>query len=391
MQKTNLNTQLPQQIGLPISKVIILIPNDYKAGGLQRSALHIRHVLVENGYEVLVRSVKLVACGHASEYPCIAAISPDSSSKLKFWLQFVIHFRRMLKDHPDCIFIALGLGPTVFLAALSFGIRIAGSVGSERIYPPMEKVALIMRLARRFFYRRLDFVVVQSQLSIDWFCDILRLPSSKVVLIPNVVLGFTRSYTEAPARASASKDSLRKTLVCVGRLTDQKGFDFALETFNLILQRHPDAHLLIVGEGPLNTVLRKTTNRLGLAKNVSFLLPVKNLAEIWCVADVFFLPSRYEGFPNVLAEAMAFGLPSVAFDCPTGPSDLIKHGENGFLCKVGDVKGASDLILGLFCNQMLANQVGNRAKEVSTIFSGNIVGSKWLSLLWRTSQTCKWK
>jgi glycosyltransferase involved in cell wall biosynthesis len=172
-------------------------------------------------------------------------------------------------------------------------------------------------------------------------------------------------------------------IVCVGRLTEQKGFDYALEAFSLIRGACPEARMLIVGEGPLDAALRRTADRLGIADQVAFSPTVKDLSEIWRGTDVFFLPSRYEGFPNVLAEAMAHGVPAVAFDCPTGPADLIRHGENGFLTGVGDVRAAADFVLQLLRDGRLRLQMGHRAKEVATTFSPEIVGGKWLSLVRR--------
>ena len=389
MQKTPLGAGSSELNDLPRLEVVILIPDDYAAGGVQRSALNIRDALVAAGIQVQIRCVKLVGGGHAAQHPCIAAISPARSSRLGFWLQFVLHFRRLMIAQQGSVFIALGLTPTVFLSALSCGTRTAGLIGSERIYPPMETPGLAMRLARRIFYRRLDFVVVQSALSITWFRDRLRLPMSKLVLIPNVVRGAVPD-TAASARVAAVPEIDCPVVVCIGRLTEQKGFDYALETFSLIRSNCPGAQMLVVGEGPLNATLRETAVRLRVADGVAFLPTVKDLGEIWRMADVFFLPSRYEGFPNVLAEAMAHGVPSVAFDCPTGPSDLIRHGENGFLTDVGDVRAAADFVIELWENQQLRSRIGDRAKEVAVTFSPEIVGDQWLCLVRRVATDHEW-
>lgn len=365
-----------------LPEVVILTPDDYSAGGLQRSALNIRDALVAGGIRVQIRAIKLFEGGHASQGHCIAAISPPRSFRLAFWMEFAFHFRRMLVANRGAVFIALGLAPTVFLATLSLGVRAFGLIGSERIYPPSQTPGLAMRVARRLFYRRLNFVVVQSQLSIAWFRDFLRLPMANLVVIPNVVRP-PAPDTTTPPRVAACNDTNRPVLVCVGRLTEQKGFDYALEAFSLIRRSCPDARMVIVGEGPLDATLRQTAARLGIADDVEFLPPLGDLSEIWRETDVFFLPSRYEGFPNALAEAMAHGVPAVAFDCPTGPSDLIRHGENGFLTKVGDVPGAANFVVQLIRNQQLRSKIGERAKEVASTFSQDIVGGKWLSLVQR--------
>jgi glycosyltransferase involved in cell wall biosynthesis len=365
---------------LLLPEVVILIADDHAAGGVQRSAVNIRDALAAAGLRVQIRAIKLFEGGYATRVQGIAAISPARSSRLVFWLQFALHFRRLLVAHRDAVFIALGLAPTVFLSTLSLGARSSRLIGSERIYPPAETPGLAMRVARRIFYRRLNFVVVQSQLSITWFRDFLRLPMANLVLIPNVV---RRPDTTTSSRVANRHESGRPVIVCVGRLTEQKGFDYALEAFSLVRSACPEARMLIVGEGPLDAALRQTAARLGIADDVAFLPPLSDLGEIWRGTDVFFLPSRYEGFPNVLAEAMAHGVPAVAFDCPTGPSDLIRHGENGFLTGVGDVRAAADYVIELLRNQQLRSQMGDRAKEVASTFSPDVVGGKWLSLVRR--------
>lgn len=367
---------------LLLPEVVILIADDHSAGGVQRSAVNIRDALASAGLRVHIRAIKLFEGGHASRGQPIAAISPARSSRLAFWLQFVFHFRRLLVAHRSAVFIALGLGPTVFLATLSLGVRASGLIGGERIYPPSETPGLAMRMARRMFFRRLDFVVVQSERSITWFRDFLRLPMENLVLIPNVVRRPLPDTTTSASEAT-SRRSDPPVVVCVGRLTEQKGFDYALEAFSLVRRACPDARMLIVGEGPLDAALRQTADRLGIADHVAFSPTVSDLSAIWRGTDVFFLPSRYEGFPNVLAEAMAHGVPPVAFDCPTGPSDLIRHGENGFLTGVGDVRAAADFVIELIRNRQLRSQMGDRAKEVATTFSPDIVGGKWLSLVRR--------
>lgn len=367
---------------LLLPEVVILIPDDYSAGGVQRSAVNIRDALVAAGLQVHIRAIKLFEGGHASRGDSIAAISSERASRWVFWLQFALHFRRMLLERKEAIFVALGLAPTVFLATLTLGVRRWGLIGSERIYPPSETPGLAMRVARRMFYRRLNFVVVQSALSIGWFRDCLRLPTANLVLIPNVVRRPTSLATRS-RRAAGSRESDRPVVTCVGRLTEQKGFDYALEAFSLIRTACPGARMLIVGEGPLEAALRQRADELGVADDVAFQAPVSDLGEIWGGTDIFLLPSRYEGFPNVLAEAMAHGVPAVAFDCPTGPSDLIRHGENGFLTSVGDVRAAADCVIQLIQNEPLRSQVGERATEVAVTFSQETVGGQWLSLVQR--------
>jgi glycosyltransferase involved in cell wall biosynthesis len=364
-----------------MKKVFIIIPDDNTAGGIQRSASNIRQALEAAGLDVSVLCIKLCSNGYSQLDPHFTCVSPGYSTKFLFWIAFFWHLRRFLRAQRGSSYIALGLFPSIVLAILSIGIRRERLIGSERIYPPMERPSIAVSFLRRIFFHRLDFVVVQSKISADWYQSAIKLPASKLVVIPNVVKQPVVDLVRFPL-IDISHDQIRQsTIACVGRLTDQKGFDYALRTLNLIHSEDPSVHLVIVGQGPLQCYLQDMAVRLRLQNSVSFLSPVSNLNVIFDSADVFFLPSRFEGFPNVLAEAMSYGLASVAFDCPTGPSDLIESGDNGFLCEVGDITTAATLLTRLLRDQSLRRLIGQRAKKVSSTYSSQIVGKMWYNLL----------
>lgn len=364
-----------------MKKIFIIIPDDNFAGGIQRSASNIRQALEAAGLDVAVLCIKRSPNGYCQLDPRFTCISPGYSSKFLFWIAFFWHFRRILRTQRGSSYIALGLFPSIFLAILSIGTRQERLIGSERIYPPMERPSIALSFLRRIFFHRLDFVVSQSKLTADWYQTAIKLPASKLVVIPNIVKYPVANLIQSPLIA-ISHDQIRSpTIACVGRLTDQKGFDYALRTLNLIHSEDPSVHLVIVGIGPLQFYLQDMAVSLGIQNSVSFLSPVSNLSVIFDSADVFFLPSRYEGFPNVLAEAMSYGLASVAFDCPTGPSDLIESGENGFLCEVGDIKTAASMLTRLLRDQSLRRLIGQSAKKVSSTYSSQIVGKMWYDLL----------
>lgn len=151
--------------------------------------------------------------------------------------------------------------------------------------------------------------------------------------------------------------------VAVGRLTAQKGFDTMIEAFASLYRGHPEARMMIFGEGSDRAALQEQVNRLELNAAVS--LPgVSETPGAWIdLADSFVLASRYEGFPNVVAEAMTAGLAVIATDCDWGPADLIDDGKTGLLVPVDDVAALAGAMERVFVDAELRTALGDAAHQ----------------------------
>ncbi len=127
-----------------------------------------------------------------------------------------------------------------------------------------------------------------------------------------------------------------KTVLAVGRLHEQKGFDLLLEAWQPIEKHYPEYTLRIVGEGPKRKELEAQIENLHL-QHVTLAGRAEDMAKEYAVASLFVLSSRYEGLPLALIEAMWCGTPCVAFDCPQGPAELLADGR-GWLVPANDVE-----------------------------------------------------
>ena len=131
----------------------------------------------------------------------------------------------------------------------------------------------------------------------------------------------------------------RKRVIAVGRHVPQKGLDLLLEAFATVAAAHPDWDLAILGDGPDHPALKRQVQALGLEGRAFLMGIVPNILEELSNSQVMAFPSRYEGFPNALAEAMAAGLPTVGFAAVSGVEELIIDGKTGLLVDPKD--GAS--------------------------------------------------
>lgn len=225
-------------------------------------------------------------------------------------------------------------------------------------------------LLRRALYPRANAVVVQTEGVAAWargFC-------ARVHVVPN--------FIDAPARTAASLDiEGPKHVIAVGRLVRVKGFDLLIEAFSRVAAHRAEWSLVIVGEGPERPALQAQARALGIEQRVTLRGYSSNPLEQLVRAQLFVLSSRVEGFPNALMEAMACGLPSVSFDCPSGPSELIRSGHDGLLVPCGDVGALADALARLLDAPQERLAMGERAREVAVRFGSWRVLPMWTDVL----------
>jgi len=232
----------------------------------------------------------------------------------------------------------------------------------------------------RLLYRRAAAVVAQTRRAAR---DIERRTGRAVSVIPNPV-----SQVSTPANRGVSGDEPpmrsgtdRRNLLAVGRLSPQKGFDLLLEAFACVAGHHANWDLTILGEGRSRAGLTATIVARGLASRVSMPGFDSHVREAMRQADLFVLSSRFEGFPNVLLEAMSEGRACASFDCNTGPRELICHGENGWLVPAEDVPALAAALDVLMGDDGLRARLGAHAREVLTLYSLPAVLGQWNALL----------
>lgn len=187
---------------------------------------------------------------------------------------------------------------------------------------------------------------------------------SQVARIPNGIdLDALSGKSISRAQASCSLGVEGDPIVLfVGRLHRQKGVDVLLEAWAGFVKQRPRARLLILGDGPEASDLRREADTLGIAPSVEFRGSRKDVGLHYAAAQIFVLPSRYEGFPNVMLEAMVAGCPVIA-SCVSGTEDAIENGRNGLLVPPGESEPLLEALLQLSHDGDLADRLGREARK----------------------------
>lgn len=218
------------------------------------------------------------------------------------------------------------------------------------------------RIVRRFD----KFVVLTNEDRGYWG----NLPNIEV--IPNAAMHVSDRYSDVE----------NKRVIAVGRLDYQKGFDRLIQAWQRVqsTERFKDWTLDIFGQGEWQEMLQQMINKAGLQSVARINRPTKQIGEEYVKSDLLVMSSNYEGFPMVMIEAMACGLPVVSFDFQCGPKDIIRQGENGLLVHNGDVDGLADAMMEVMADDDYRKMLSENAKAVVDTYSEQAVMARWLRL-----------
>ena len=172
-----------------------------------------------------------------------------------------------------------------------------------------------------------------------------------------------------------------KTVLAIGRLDKNKGFDLLIEAWLLIEAKHPEWNLKIVGSGDEEINLKRKAHGITSIQLLPSNYDVKN---IYLSSSIYAMSSLEEGLPMVLLEAMQSGLPIVGFS-NVGSRFLVKSGHNGFLCDVGDIESLAINLSNLMSDLYLIKKMGKNSKLDSEEFKIDYLYDKFLSVLKNTN------
>ena len=232
-------------------------------------------------------------------------------------------------------------------------------------------------------YRNGDHVVCNAQANERAMLRFTGLDSSRVSTIYNPLAAaeIQSRFPERDRRVFGNSEA--PLLVVHARMDKQKGLDSLLRAFARVKEVHSGVRLRIVGDGPERPNLEALASELGVRSSCEFLGFLSDPLTAIESGDVYVLPSRWEGLPNSLLEAIALGLPVVATRCPTGPDEILLDGQVGRLVAVDDIEAMSQNILELLSDGSVRQHLGKKARERARDFSSHRNVSAYGALLTR--------
>ncbi|MBI4055701.1 MAG: glycosyltransferase [Elusimicrobia bacterium] len=208
-----------------------------------------------------------------------------------------------------------------------------------------------------------------------------KLPEGKILVIRNpIATQSIAGLSQAEVTHPWFFHKQTPVVISAGILGPQKNFELLLRAFAKNKNIVP-AKLVILGDGADRQSLERLAVALNIQQNTAFLGFQKNPYAFMQKADLFVLPSRYEGFGVVIAEAMACGTPVVATDCPYGPGEILTDGENGFLVPVGDAEALADRMLRLLRDPELRRRFSENGKRRARDFEAEEVAKEYAGVI----------
>lgn len=350
---------------------IDLVIGSLTGGGAERVVVLIANYLSERGYDI-----KIIIFNEKVDYELSDSISLVTLTKgtiknqsLNRLLNLVRYYK--VKDNrPDLTFSFITRNN--FIAILSsklYGMPVVACEHNNYLYD--QKPVIFSKLTKKYVYRFADKLTVLTKFDLPFY----KKHGVKAQILPNP------TTFNVPKDHNEHRENVILAIGVLDRIWE-KGFDTLIELIAPILIKNDTWQLEFVGKGETGKkFLKNLAIEKGIEDRVSFLGFRKDVAALMMKSAIFILPSRNEGLPMVLLEAMSQGMACIAFDCRTGPSDIIEHEVDGILVEDQNKKDMQEELQQLIDDENLRIQLGRKAMVSIQNFSIENIGNQWMSLI----------
>ena len=361
-------------------RVIILSSNMTETGGIQRLTaslansfskrenidVHIINSGIKNGKERFELDSRITNI--------YMGIKPKNLLGLTIFEKLIDNFNTFIKikrffkkyefDDGENIVIALGHSQSCLLPFIIPNKKNIKKIGSQ--HNPIS-YNLIYSIIRKISLKRLDKYILLNKTMQEDFLNHYNFINTYVIENPNQI-------------NSKRSDLNNKTVIAVGRLTEQKNFEALINIWSNIKEKNLNWTLRIIGDGPLKEELLSQIKKLNLEDVIELKSLNNNIENEYYKADILAMTSIYEGFGLVLVEAQSCGIPTIAFDCPTGPRNIINDGKDGYLIENRNTEQFIKKLDDLMNNNEMRWKMGENAFENSKRFDIETITEKWIKL-----------
>ena len=336
-------------------------------GGLERVLAVKTRLLIERyNYEIHIVRLKERESFY-SFHPSIAYHFVEFSGYSPWGLlQYLMSIRMLVHEiRPDIVDVCDD-GLKAFLLPYLFRKRSFSLIYERHVAQEMirkKRLSSLVYAAERFCAKKFDkFILLSEGHKQDWTLN-------NTEIIPNV----------SSFRPSAPSKLEGKRLIAVGKISYQKAYEYLLEVWATLEPLFPDWEVCIYGEERDGGVLRRAIEKRGL-KRFRLMGRCSNMMPEYLRASIHVMTSRFEGLPMVMIEAQSCGLPSVAFDCPYGPREIIEDGVNGYLVPAGGVDAMRKRLILLMSDRSLLKQLGLASYRKAEIYTDGKILERWHEL-----------
>lgn len=313
-----------------MKNICFLIGNLNNSGGTERVTSLIVNKLSKLGYNVSILSI-IDGSDPFFDLNNNIKVSSLYAKKISFKRSLpstILKIRNFVKKQNIDTLVVVDSISCIFTIPALYGLKV-NHICWEHFNFNVDLGVKYRRIGRKWAARYCDYIVTLTRRDKELWEQGLKNIKAKIVPIANPTPYENVEYTP----------SLEfKTILAMGRLTYQKGFDLLISAWSEVYRNNTDWILRVVGSGEDEEELKNQANLLGVSNSIDFVAVTNDVESYYQTSSLYCLSSRFEGLPMVLLEAQAYGLPIIAFNCDTGPSDVIEHGKNGYLAENDNVK-----------------------------------------------------
>lgn len=360
-------------------------------GGADRVITEKANWLAEHGYDVSV--VTDTQLGRAPIFPLSSKVrlidlNIDFGKEYghSFGIRTILYYKLMyvyqkklkrliIKEQPDIVVTLLGREISFLTKIKDGSVKIGEAHTTKsniRNFHLLELKNFLFRMMTKYFRWKMD-------------CQVRQLDALVVLTEQQIAHWPTGVYKKAipnalPFYPDVVSTCENKRAIIVGRYTEAKGYDYMIEAWRIVHQKHPDWTIHTFAMGEDEERVRAKILSYGLQDTIIMNPPTDNIMEEYLKSSICVVSSVFEGFSMVLIEAMACGLPCVSFDCPYGPCNIIKDGEDGYLIDYLNTQALADGICKLIEDEDLRKKMGSKGRTNVLRFSREHVMQQWVDL-----------